>query len=47
MIILNAVSVLAANRLNIFFTICKVTTILIIVVTGIIRLGQGMLLEPL
>ncbi|UJR38710.1 hypothetical protein I4U23_031375 [Adineta vaga] len=37
----NAFSVTAANRLNIMFTICKMVTILVIVIAGLVRIGQG------
>lgn len=42
LIIINSISVQAANRLNIVFLICKVLTILTIIIVGIVRLGQGL-----
>ncbi|CAF0917579.1 unnamed protein product [Rotaria sp. Silwood1] len=38
---INSLSVSAANRLNIVFVICKVFTILTVIIVGLIRIGQG------
>jgi L-asparagine transporter-like permease len=40
---INSISVTAANRLNILFVICKVLTILTVIIGGFVRLGQGLL----
>ncbi|UJR18649.1 hypothetical protein I4U23_005557 [Adineta vaga] len=37
----NIWSVTAANRLNIVFTLCKMMTILVIIIAGLVRIGQG------
>ncbi|CAF3658795.1 unnamed protein product [Rotaria socialis] len=37
----NAISVSAANRLNIIFVICKVLTIMTVIIVGLVRIGQG------
>jgi L-asparagine transporter-like permease len=39
---INSISARAANRLNIVFVICKVLTILTIVIVGFVRIGQGL-----
>jgi L-asparagine transporter-like permease len=39
---INSLSVSAANRLNIIFVICKVTTMLIVIIVGLVRIGQGL-----
>jgi hypothetical protein len=41
---INSISVTAANRLNIIFVICKLVTIFTVMIGGLVRLGQGMLL---
>ncbi|CAF4880580.1 unnamed protein product, partial [Rotaria sp. Silwood1] len=38
---INSLSVSASNRLNIVFVICKVSTILTVIVAGLVRIGQG------
>lgn len=38
---INAISVSAANRLNIVIVACQVTTILVVVIVGLVRIGQG------
>lgn len=38
---INSISATAANRLNIFFVICKVSTILTVIIAGLVRIGQG------
>ncbi|CAF3601899.1 unnamed protein product [Rotaria sordida] len=38
---INSISVSIANRLNIIFVICKVLTILTVIIIGVIRLGKG------
>ena len=38
----NSISVSVANHLNIVFVICKVLTILTIVIAGFVRIGQGL-----
>jgi L-asparagine transporter-like permease len=40
---INCISVSAADRLNIIFVICKVVTILTVIVAGLVRIGQGLL----
>ena len=40
---INSISVSAANRLNILFVICKVLTILTVIIAGLVRIGQGLL----
>jgi L-asparagine transporter-like permease len=40
---INSISVSAANRLNIIFVICKVLTIVTVIIAGLVRLGQGLL----
>ena len=39
----NAISVSAANRLNIVIVAIQVTTILVVIIVGIVRIGQGIL----
>ncbi|CAF1122816.1 unnamed protein product [Rotaria sordida] len=39
--VINGISVTAANRLNIIFTISKTVTILVIIIGGLVRIGQG------
>ena len=39
---INSISVSAANRLNILFAICKVVTILTVIIVGLVRIGQGL-----
>ena len=39
---INSISVSVANRLNIVFVICKVVTMLTIIITGLVRIGQGL-----
>lgn len=39
---LNAVSVTAANRMSVAFIIFKILIVLVIVVGGLVRLGQGL-----
>ncbi len=46
MININSLSVSVANRANIIFVICKVLTILVIIIAGLVRIGQGMLFIP-
>ncbi|CAF1017870.1 unnamed protein product [Rotaria sordida] len=41
---INSISVSIANRLNIIFVICKVLTILTVIIIGVIRLGKGLFL---
>ncbi|CAF3922686.1 unnamed protein product [Adineta steineri] len=38
---INSISVSAANRLNIIFVICKVSTVAIVIIAGLVRIGQG------
>ncbi|CAF3775299.1 unnamed protein product [Rotaria magnacalcarata] len=38
---INSLSVSAANRLNIIFVVCKVLTVMTVIIVGFIRLGQG------
>ncbi|UJR36528.1 hypothetical protein I4U23_029249 [Adineta vaga] len=38
---INSLSVSAANRLNIVFVICKVLTIMTVIIAGLVRIGQG------
>ncbi|CAF4864026.1 unnamed protein product [Rotaria sp. Silwood1] len=38
---INSISVSLANRLNIIFVISKVSTILIVIIAGLIRMGKG------
>lgn len=38
---INSISASAANRVSVVFTICKVTTILTVIIFGFIRMGQG------
>ena len=38
---INSISATAANRLNIIFVICKVTTILTVIIAGLVRIAQG------
>ncbi|CAF1101483.1 unnamed protein product [Rotaria sp. Silwood1] len=38
---INCISVSAANRLNIIFVISKVSSILVVVIAGLIRMGKG------
>lgn len=40
---INSISVSVANRLNIVFVICKVVTMLTVIITGLVRIGQGLL----
>ena len=42
MININSISVSAANRLNIIFVICKVVTILTVIIFGLVRIAQGL-----
>ncbi|CAF1289956.1 unnamed protein product [Adineta ricciae] len=37
----NSLSVSAANRLNILFVICKISTIVTVIIAGLVRIGQG------
>lgn len=37
----NSLSVSIANRLNIVFVVCKVLTIVTVIIAGLIRIGQG------
>jgi L-asparagine transporter-like permease len=39
---INSLSVSVANRLNIFFVVCKVLTILTVIIGGLVRIGQGL-----
>jgi hypothetical protein len=39
----NAISVSAANRLNIVIVACQVTTIIVVIIVGLVRIGQGIL----
>jgi amino acid transporter len=41
---INSISVTGANRLNIIFVISKVLTILTVIIAGLVRIGQGLLL---
>jgi hypothetical protein len=41
---INSISVTGANRLNIIFVISKVLTILTVIIIGLVRIGQGLLL---
>jgi amino acid permease len=41
---INSLSVSIANRANIVFVICKVLTILTIIIAGLVRIGQGLFL---
>ena len=38
---INSLSVSVANRLNILFVVCKVSTILTVIIAGLVRIGQG------
>ncbi|CAF4125391.1 unnamed protein product, partial [Adineta steineri] len=38
---MNALSVSASNRLNIVFVTCKIITILVVIVAGLVRIAQG------
>jgi L-asparagine transporter-like permease len=40
---INAISVSAANRLNIIFVISKVVTILTVIIVGLVRIAQGLI----
>ena len=40
---INAISVSAANRLNIVIVACQVTTIIVVIIVGLVRIGQGIL----
>ncbi len=46
MINVNSLSVSVANRANIIFVICKVFTILVIIIAGLVRIGQGIFFIP-
>lgn len=38
---INSISVSVANRINIIFVVCKVFTMVIVIITGLVRIGQG------
>ena len=40
---INSISVSVANRLNIVFVICKVSTIMTVIIAGLVRIAQGLL----
>jgi solute carrier family 7 (L-type amino acid transporter), member 9/15 len=39
---INSISVSAANRLNIIFVVCKVSTIMTVIIAGLVRIAQGL-----
>ena len=43
--IVNCVSVKLATRVMVFFTAAKLLALVMIIITGLVRLGQGMLLN--
>ena len=41
---INSISVSTANRLNIVLVMCKTLTILTVIIAGLVRIGQGLLM---
>jgi hypothetical protein len=41
---INSISATAASRLNMIFVVCKLLTIFTVIIGGLVRIGQGLLL---